>query len=353
VTDPKEKNKLPIKTRTPGRLSSRPSMFDRVKLRPEVHPIEEIISGGSAPLVNPEPLHIPEGVIDSEPLHETEPLVNPEPVIKTETPSEIDRGTPSDLAPPLLQTEPLHISEGVTDSEGVKILSERAAHLRFPYEVFDGILWKLKPAPRVLLERLYRLSAGWDSDVCTVSIGKLVTTCNIGATQVRQYLRELETAGYIRRLGEDIANKNIEARGIKFRVLLPRMPPARIRTGSEKGRGSNSEPNKVNTQKETTQTQEPAVGVRVGSKFSVEECRRYAKHLQQTGQGINNPGGYATTIHRTGEADELIESFLNPPVLTPAIDASQCPDCKGSGFYYPNGPTGGVAKCKHEGLARE
>jgi hypothetical protein len=347
MTDPKEKNKLPIKTRTPGRLSSKPSMFDRVKLRPEVHPIEEIISGGSAPLANPEPLPISEPVAKSEGVSDSEPLTNPEPVIKTKSPSEMDRGTPSDLPQPLLQTEPLSIPEGVTNSEGVKILSDKAAHLRFPYEVFDGILWKLKPAPRVILERLYRLSAGWDSDVCTVSIGKLVITCNIGATQVRQYLRELETGDYIQRLGEDIANKNIEARGIKFRVLLPRMPPARTRTGSESGRGSNSEPNKVNTQKENTQTQEPTAGVRVGSKFTIEECRKYAQHLQSTGQGINNPGGYATTIHRTGEADELIERFLNPTVST-QVDASQCPDCKGSGFYYPNGPSGGVAKCKHE-----
>jgi hypothetical protein len=346
MTDPKEKNKPQIKTRTPGRLSSRPSMFDRVKLRPETHPIEEIIAGVSRPPSDSEP------VTNSEPLHISEPLPIFERVIKTEPPSEIEKGTPSDLLSPPLQTEPLPISEGVCDSEGVKILSDKAAHLRFPYEVFDGILWKLKPAPRVILERLYRLSAGWDSDVCTVSIGKLVTTCNIGATQVRQYLRELEAAGYIQRLGEDIANKNIEARGIKFRVLLPRMPPARTRTGSEKEGGSKSEPNKVNTQKENTQTQEPAAGVRVGSRFTIEECRRYAQHLQSTGQGINNPGGYATTIHRTGEADELIERFLNPPVPI-QVDASQCPDCKGSGFYYPNGPAGGVAKCKHEKLTTE
>lgn len=94
------------------------------------------------------------------------------------------------------------------------------------------------------------------------------------------------------------------------------------------------------------------MGVRVGSRFTIEECRRYAEHLRSTGQGINNPGGYATTIHRTGEADELIERFLNPPAST-QLDTSQCPVCQGSGFYYPNGPAGGVAKCKHESLARE
>jgi hypothetical protein len=93
--------------------------------------------------------------------------------------------------------------------------------------------------------------------------------------------------------------------------------------------------------------------VRVGSKFTIEECRKYAKHLQTTGQGIQNPGGYATTIKRTGEADELIAAFLNPTVPSKPLDVSQCPDCQGSGFYYPNGINGGVAKCKHANLQKE
>ncbi len=91
--------------------------------------------------------------------------------------------------------------------------------------------------------------------------------------------------------------------------------------------------------------------MRVNSKFTLEECQRYAAHLQATGQGINNPGGYATTIFRTGEADSLIEKFVDPPALrTPVVDASLCPDCKGSGWWYPKGERNGVAKCKHEQL---
>ena len=35
---------------------------------------------------------------------------------------------------------------------------------------------------------------------------------------------------------------------------------------------------------------------------------------------------------------------------TGSVDASNCPDCGGTGFYYPNGYDGGVAKCKHEKL---
>ncbi len=46
----------------------------------------------------------------------------------------------------------------------------------------------------------------------------------------------------------------------------------------------------------------------VGSRFSLEECRRFAESLR--GEGIQNPGGYATTIHRSGEADDRVEAFI-------------------------------------------
>jgi hypothetical protein len=34
----------------------------------------------------------------------------------------------------------------------------------------------------------------------------------------------------------------------------------------------------------------------------------------------------------------------------PKLDASQCPDCFGTGMYYPEGYEKGVAKCGHEKL---
>jgi hypothetical protein len=46
----------------------------------------------------------------------------------------------------------------------------------------------------------------------------------------------------------------------------------------------------------------------VGSKFTLEECRRFAESLRA--EGIQNPGGYATIIHRSGEADDRVEAFL-------------------------------------------
>lgn len=39
----------------------------------------------------------------------------------------------------------------------------------------------------------------------------------------------------------------------------------------------------------------------------------------------------------------------------PKVDASQCPDCYGTGMYYPEGLDKGVARCDHKRLveARE
>jgi hypothetical protein len=105
------------------------------------------------------------------------------------------------------------------------------------------------------------------------------------------------------------------------------------------GTNKNSNKDLLNTHTQT--------GVGVGSKFSLEECKRFAEHLQKTGQGINNPGGYATTIFRSGEADAQIEAFLNPPAT---VESGGCPDCGGSGYYYPEGVEKGVKICKHEKL---
>jgi hypothetical protein len=105
-----------------------------------------------------------------------------------------------------------------------------------------------------------------------------------------------------------------------------------------------------NSNKELKNNTHTDPNVCVGSKFTLEECRCFAEHLQKTGQGINNPGGYATTIFRSGEFDAQIEAFLNPPIPSATLKANSCPDCGGSGYYYPEGVEKGVKICKHEKL---
>lgn len=229
-------------------------------------------------------------------------------------------------------------------------------HLRVPNEIIYNVLPKLKPSEAIVLLRLYALSHGFQKNACTVSLDKLASGCNLSRTQTRVCVRNLERKKLIKGLGIDNTNSQKELRGLHFEVRLPSATRAEIAPHTKFAPRADSTPNKEETIKETTQTQdEPVVGVRGSSKFTIEECRKYAQHLQATGQGINNPGGYATTIHRTGEADMLIESFLRPQAAgpSPTLDISQCPDCHGTGFFYPKGVEGGVARCKHEQLRKE
>jgi len=163
----------------------------------------------------------------------------------------------------------------------------------------------------------------------------------------------LESKGLIRK-GAVITGKGKE-QGIEYWVTPSSavtnpaslaFSASQARTASLAESGSGKEYKEETTHEEPTQTQS---GVGVVSRFTLEECRRYANHLQKTGQGITNPGGFATTVHRTGEADILIEAFLNPPAQR--SDTSKCPDCQGKGFKVieKNGQEGAV-KCKHERL---
>jgi DNA-binding Lrp family transcriptional regulator len=232
-------------------------------------------------------------------------------------------------------------------------LPDVSGYTKLWHQMTDHLYSQLTTAEQAVHIQLFRLSWGFGVPTCIIGLPKLAKRVGASATTIQKAIEGLIHKGLIKKL--QVINGRGKLQGIEYEITPP---PSLLKSTSltestrlpESTRLMDSGTNKVNTQKENTQTQEPAAVVRVGSKFSIEECRRYAKHLQETGQGINNPGGYATTIHRTGEADELIDRFLNP-VSSIHVDASQCPDCGGSGFYYPNGPSGGVAKCRHEKLA--
>jgi len=262
---------------------------------------------------------------------------------------------PPDVAPPRIEQPPLQNGGAPLDVAPPRRV-EATRYTSVPNDIFDNVLPTLKPVEQVILLRLYRLTRGFQSARCTVSIGTLAKRCLVGTTAARNATQELERRGFIRRVGADLMNPNQQARGVEFEMLLPAAaptsnvaPPRRVPPPSDVAPPPDVA-NKLNTQKENTQTQ---AGVRVGSNFTLEECRRYAEHLRLTGQGINNPGGYATTILRTGEADEAIAEFLSPTETQPVVDVSACPDCHGTGFWYPNGTEKGVAKCKHSNLKGE
>jgi len=50
---------------------------------------------------------------------------------------------------------------------------------------------------------------------------------------------------------------------------------------------------------------------------------------------------------------ETVESTADSSSSAQSLDASQCPDCFGTGMYYPNGFEKGVARCSHSKLVAE
>jgi DNA-binding Lrp family transcriptional regulator len=260
------------------------------------------------------------------------------------------RVAPTPDVAPTQNEQPLLQNVAATQDVAPTPRVEAGKFISIPNDVFDTILPMLKPVEQLVLLRLYRLSRGFKSSRCTVSIGTLAKRCSIGTTAARNATFELERRGFVKRIGSDLSNLNQQARGVEFEMLLPPAaptrsvaPPPRVAPPPDAA-PTGDVANKLNTQKEKHTTQK---GVRVGSNFSLEECQRYAAHLKSTGQGITNPGGYATKIYRSGEADALIEKFIN---LTPKVDVSKCPDCEGKGYYFPDPSKPETKRCTHERL---
>ena len=244
------------------------------------------------------------------------------------------------------------------------------------YSVFNDISdrlipeMELDPYQQAVLQRLYRLSRGWRSEECEVGLGTLARYCVMSRSQVQRSVAKLIEKGLVESLGN---SKKGGKEGNRYKVLpglqtMPRhtipagtivsggIPPETIVPQEETSTYQNTVVNQgivpqntnKNINKELKNNTHREAGGGGGSKFSLEECRRFAVHLQKTGQGINNPGGYATTIFRSGEFDPQIEAFLKPPATS--AKSESCPDCGGTGFYYPDGVERGVKICKHDKL---
>jgi hypothetical protein len=220
---------------------------------------------------------------------------------------------------------------------------------------------KLRPHEQAILQRLYRLSRGWKSKECVVGLGALSKFCVMSRSQVQRSLATLIEMKLIEDLGEE---KRGGREGKRYRVLpeMPSIPGGTIPRESIVPEGTSIPTQNtvvcVGIPTQTTikysnkdlNTYTHTEGVGVGSKFSLEACREYADNLSTTGQGINNPGGFAMSIYRSGVADAFIEKFLNPVAEANPPEVNACPDCKGTGFFYPQGSEHGVARCKHERL---
>jgi DNA-binding Lrp family transcriptional regulator len=71
-----------------------------------------------------------------------------------------------------------------------------------------------------VLVRLYRLSRGFNSETCRVSVPTLAKACNVSERQVRKSVSKLEARELIARVEQDFGNKDRALRGTIFRILI-------------------------------------------------------------------------------------------------------------------------------------
>src|SRR5215208_261180 len=195
------------------------------------------------------------------------------------SPAEIFSGQPMQSSATEIITPPAIIAAH-------EIISYPEQHLRIPNEMLDRIFPTLMPSDQVVLLRLYRLTRGFHNDTIKVSMGKLAIACHLSSRQVTTCVQRLEKRKLIEKVSVDWSSKNQAERGVVIKILLPAVPRERILAPAKLSRAEKSAAAEgiaaikyINTKETNTQTQE---SVSVGSRFSLEECKRYVNHLKQT-----------------------------------------------------------------------
>lgn len=164
------------------------------------------------------------------------------------------------------------------------------AFCRIPNGILDRVLPTLNPYDQLILLRLYRLSRGFGKEECTVGYQTLAVACNMSARQVQISVDRLILAGWIERAGMEQGGQSRQSRGSVYRINLP--------GASTKERGA------------------IVRGAIAGSADNKDK-----------------------------DINERIKKGAR------AQDFSECPDCEGRGYWWPEGYEKGVAKCKHKRLA--
>ena len=111
----------------------------------------------------------------------------------------------------------------VPQTPAVRLTSVRGA-TAVPNTVLDNLLPQLEPYEQLVYLRLYRLSHGFRSDTCLVSLDRLATACKISPSSTIRAIRDLESKGMVRRLEAKLGGKMSEIRGNRFWVFRPPLP---------------------------------------------------------------------------------------------------------------------------------
>jgi DNA-binding Lrp family transcriptional regulator len=168
-------------------------------------------------------------------------------------------------------------------------LPETAGRLEMPHQIMDHLLRLLDPYEQVVYLQLYRLSWGFNKPNCSISNPKLAERTGIPESTVKKTLGKLKSKGLIKKTGLQIGYG--KEQGIDFWVAAP-----------------------------SSQLQR-------------------SRQLQESSQLPQDH------INRKALKESIKREEASP-------DYKNCPDCQGSGFWYPEGVEKGVAKCRHERLKK-
>lgn len=179
-------------------------------------------------------------------------------------------------------------SQPVSDQQPLDLMASLpkvAGHLRLPHSISDHLLSQLTADEQAVFMQLFRLSWGYGKSTCSISNPRLSERSNVKMTSMKAAVKRLESRGLISKKMTTLGYG--KEQGIEYRVSHPDSQADSDRQ-SHSGRQSVSAPIKEKDLKENTK----------------KENER-------------------------------------------ARDTKNCPDCQGSGFWYPEGVERGVAKCKH------
>lgn len=210
-----------------------------------------------------------------------------------------DIKAPDDTNPPervQIASDAIKSSDDLKMTDDIKSL-DAGQWTAMPNGISDRIMKTLELSDQSVLNRLYRLTWGFHRDTCKVSKESLAEACNIHPRQVPRSTKRLAARGLIEVIGHDMDNANRLERGTIYRMLLPRAAVSIKSSGDIKARG-----------------------------------------------GIKSPGAQVSPI----KENVLKENTKKGNELT--LDTKNCPDCHGTGFWYPSGIEQGVAKCQHNKL---
>jgi hypothetical protein len=292
------------------------------------------------------------------------------------------------ISSPLITAVPEHRGTGVPERTDVSASQSKASSQVIPTsnfyrkanEVVDQLDRGLTPAESKIFDHLIRLSVGFNKDWCQVRISTLQQRTGYRSDKtVRAAINGLIVKGRIARrthhnnpLGDEY-----QIRGYSGNTGVPEYrstPAENTQVLESKITGQlNTDLKEKSFDDDAalaglTATLRDAVRQVTGREVSTEDHERWrelgevlvtelkiaaarttissvpaflAEHLRRRLWKIDKKQAQA-------EGKELPDASA---VVRPNDQTDKCPDCGGTGWWYPEGPERGVAKCKHERLA--